>query len=196
MALKHTNLQMLDKFLRHIKNASNGCWLWTGFVEKFGYGRFYVIDGKKLAHRFSWELFNETCIPKGLVIDHICRNPLCVNPQHLRVVTQAFNCSVGDGPTATNQRKTHCVNGHHFNTKNTRIVTLKNGSKRRTCLICTSASKGEITGLNWRGKLEFCKRGHPFNEANTRYGKQYNKTSPHRVCRICEQLRMRQRHKV
>ena len=58
------------------------CWVWTARVGTHGYGEFR-IPGCALAHRYSWARENGP-IPKGLEIDHICRNRLCVNPSHLR----------------------------------------------------------------------------------------------------------------
>lgn len=72
------------------KNPSSGCWEWTSYTNLDGYGLIPVNRRNTLAHRVSWEFANGP-IPKGMVIDHRCGNPPCVNPEHLRVVTQAQN---------------------------------------------------------------------------------------------------------
>lgn len=66
------------------------CWEWqAGTID--GYGCFHPGDqAKALAHRYSYELANGK-IPAGMEIDHICRNPLCVKPGHLRMATRKQN---------------------------------------------------------------------------------------------------------
>lgn len=74
---------------------SNTCWTWTG-AKTFGYGKFYV-DGERLsAHRVSWEL-NHGAIPPGMLVDHICHNPACVRPDHLRLATKRQNVEYRKG---------------------------------------------------------------------------------------------------
>ena len=65
----------------------NGCWLWTGRVNKStGYGE----QANDLAHRLFYEsLVGE--IPAGLELDHLCRVHRCVNPSHLEAVTHRVN---------------------------------------------------------------------------------------------------------
>lgn len=70
---------------------TTGCWLWLRAVHTQGYGVFGGLNRTtRYAHRAFWEAANGH-IPKGLVIDHICRNRLCVNPDHMRVVTRREN---------------------------------------------------------------------------------------------------------
>ena len=78
------------------------CWQWLGAtVQNRGRsGRYGVIGlggrraGLGLAHRIAYELEREK-IPGGLVLDHLCRNSLCVNPWHLEAVTQKENVRRG-----------------------------------------------------------------------------------------------------
>jgi hypothetical protein len=76
----------LDRFWAKV-DKSGDCWNWTAGSIPNGYGHFFGAGRRAIgAHRYSFELANGP-IPKGLVIDHICRNKKCVNPAHLRAVT-------------------------------------------------------------------------------------------------------------
>lgn len=75
--------------------AENGCWLWQGKRDKAGYGRLRRDGRDWLAHRWSYEFF---VAPIGsLVLDHLCREPSCVNPAHLEPVSDAVNVRRGLG---------------------------------------------------------------------------------------------------
>lgn len=71
-------------------DKSGDCWIWTAGRYGFGHGQFSVKGRSTPAHRVSFEMANGP-IPPGLVIDHICHNAPCVNPAHLRAVTQKQN---------------------------------------------------------------------------------------------------------
>ncbi|KKK68322.1 hypothetical protein LCGC14_2945240, partial [marine sediment metagenome] len=132
--------------LRH-KKLSNGCWKWSGHLVK-GYGSLWANGKHNYAHRFSYELYIGK-IPPSLTIDHLCRNTWCVNPKHLEPVTVRENNLRGVSLFAINFRKTHCLKGHKFNTKNTYTYKSKvNGETYRGCRVC-----GRIRGMNSYRKL-------------------------------------------
>lgn len=122
--------------------STNECWLWAGMVNSNDYGCIQVkIDGKwrsRQAHRIVYEaLIGE--IPKGLVLDHLCRTPRCVNPDHLDPVTDKENILRGIGMGAINAKRTHCMYGHEFNLTNT--YWRKSGGRRcRTCSMRAQAA--------------------------------------------------------
>lgn len=127
-------IPLADRLHSGIRVSEAGCWEWTKGTGAGGYGRISVrMDGYSLicyTHRVSWEL-HEGPIPEGLVIDHLCRNPLCCNPAHLEPVTQRINLLRGETFQAANILKTHCSYGHAFTDENTRRVA--RGRRCKTC---------------------------------------------------------------
>ena len=88
------------------------CWEWKAFKFK-GYGRFY-LNGKKYAHRASWELHNGQ-IPQGMCVLHLCDNPGCVNPAHLFLGTQLDN--IKDRDKKSRQAKGVLIGGSKLTQK-------------------------------------------------------------------------------
>lgn len=126
---------LADRFWEKV-DTSGDCWIWTATRFENGYGCIEDRDEngvrhRKLAHRVAYELARGP-IPEGLVIDHLCRNRACVNPDHLEPVTQRVNLLRGCGPTAIKARQTHCIHGHPFNESNT--IIRPNGTRKcREC---------------------------------------------------------------
>ena len=121
-----------------IPEPNTGCWLWTGPVSKDGYGQFKMSHFQWKAHRASWQMYRGE-IPPGMQIDHICRVRSCVNPDHLRVVTQRTNVLENSiGLAAQNLSKTHCPRGHPLSGKNLRTVKNAETNSRR-CRTCHNA---------------------------------------------------------
>jgi hypothetical protein len=125
------NAQASDRFWAKVHRGSAGeCWTWQGPRNGTGYGRFSIGKRMVQAHRFAFEEVRGP-IPEGLVLDHRCRTPLCVNPWHLDPVTHRENILRGIGPSAQNVRKTHCPEGHEYSVEN----TIVKGTQRH-CRAC------------------------------------------------------------
>jgi hypothetical protein len=128
-----------DRFWSKVEepfDAHNDCWIWkgAGYASKLGYGRFQLSNPRRLvgAHRFAYEQFYGP-ISAGLVLDHMCRNPRCVNPTHLRVVTRSQNTLENSvGVTAVHAVKKDCVRGHPLSGEN--LYLRPNGG--RACRMC------------------------------------------------------------
>ena len=72
------------------RDGPGGCWLWAAAQCPWGYGRFWLNGRTRKAHRVSYVLaFGD--IPAGLQVLHRCDIPLCVNPEHLALGTNADN---------------------------------------------------------------------------------------------------------
>ena len=103
-------------------DKSGECWVWLGARKTRGYGTFW--DGNRVvaAHRYSYELAKGD-LTDGLVLDHRCRNTSCVNPAHLRQVTQKQNMEhMGAGPHSTSG-----LRGVHVCKDGYRVVVIHHG---------------------------------------------------------------------
>lgn len=80
-----------DRFLEKVDRSNpEGCWLWTAYRNRDGYGRFGFNGKSRAAHRLMYQWVRGD-IPRGLVVRHSCDTPSCVNPDHLEVGTQREN---------------------------------------------------------------------------------------------------------
>ena len=139
--MKTTEQRFWDNIGPH--SDPNACWLWVGRTVKNGnilrYGALGVSEVKDKyvrAHRYAYELLVGP-IPEGITIDHVksrgCTSTLCVNPAHLEPVTMRVNLLRGNGYFAVNARKTHCPQGHKYDT----TYIDKSEISHRRCSVCT-----------------------------------------------------------
>ena len=92
------------RFLSKIRPVESGCWEWGGASKGNGYGVIQVAGRTRLAHRVSYR-FHYGDLPEDMDVDHLCRNPICINPEHLEPVTHAENLARGASPSSVATRR-------------------------------------------------------------------------------------------
>ncbi len=118
---------------RTIRDEITGCWNWTGQVSPSGYGIVAKAGSTIRAHRLMYEEHYGQK-PTGLDVDHLCRNRLCINPEHLEAVTHRENMRRSYSPAGLNARKSHCNSGHPLSGDNVSIRKTDGGRVCRACL--------------------------------------------------------------
>src|SRR5216683_1328546 len=74
------------------RGGPDECWLWTGKVQKNGYGQTSDVAGTSLAHRTAWLLTHPgILVTRNDVVRHTCDVRLCCNPAHLSCGTYLEN---------------------------------------------------------------------------------------------------------
>lgn len=142
------------RFSKFIKKTKT-CWVWQGAIRNkaHGYGVFWFNGKNKMAPRMSLFIFEriseDILNNKNLHTDHLCRNRICVNPDHLEIVTPKENAFRGMGVAGQNSRKTKCPKGHPYD----RTVYAKSHTMR-VCSICS-----RVSNRRWAEK----KKGSPLN---------------------------------
>lgn len=134
------------RFWDKVRVSEDGCWLWTAYTSKDGYGKYWIDGTNKNAHRALWETAVGP-IDEGMHVDHLCRVRHCVNPAHLEVVTPKENTIRGNSVKASKARigpkhqrwATHCNKGHEMTEDN--VYTSPNHG--RYCRECGRKSSRE-----------------------------------------------------
>lgn len=96
MSLIHATQADIDRFMAKVDKLPNSCWYWMGGRSKGKgnrktYGSFTVNGTTVRAHRFAMEVFSRIECPPGHHRDHTCCFSMCVNPDHLELVSHEEN---------------------------------------------------------------------------------------------------------
>lgn len=101
--LGHNNRRREIKPVRYVeedRGHKTPCWIWQLKTGIPGYGIWKINRVQHLAHRVYYQRLVGP-IPDGLVLDHLCRVPACVNPDHLEPVTIEENLWRGNSRKLT-----------------------------------------------------------------------------------------------
>lgn len=161
-------------FWSRVELSPTGCWLWRG-AQARGYGICVVKLNSggwtnRRVHRVVLELAGHD-IPEGHEVDHLCVVSLCLNPEHLEIVTSAENRR-RVWPRLNPLHATHCLRGHPRTPENTR-----RNSGGTVCRIC------EGRGPRRKRSPTHCLNGHLWTPENTRINSKGSRT-----CRVCHRL--------
>lgn len=128
----NTLQERIDKFSCY----TGDCIVWVGNLTTKNYPRI-TINGKSMfVHRINYKL-HYGHLDNTLQLDHLCRNPCCINPGHLEPVTQSINMKRAYKASPRPKPFT-CRKGHKY----TEVTTLwHNGA--RECKICINERQRE-----------------------------------------------------
>lgn len=119
------------------------CWEWIGAISDKGYGTVTICGKTFLCHRIAFILQHGQLV-NGLLVLHQCDNRRCVRGKHLFPGTQSDNMKDASAKGRLfnpNTIKTHCPQGHAYDSENTRITIRKSGAAYRSCKSCHAAKE-------------------------------------------------------
>lgn len=124
----------------YVVDQESDCWVWQGGLSN-GYGIQWDAAARTTvkAHRRMYEL-HVGPIPKGLQIDHLCRNRACVNPAHLEPVTNRENtvrgkrCKLSTADVlairAADQNESHAAVARRYGVSPCHVSAIRRGMAR------------------------------------------------------------------
>ncbi|MBM4487419.1 hypothetical protein GS445_06495 [Rhodococcus hoagii] len=128
--------RVAKRALDNVDIDANGCHISRYSTSTHGYAQigWHDADGRRgtTAHRAAWVAVHGQ-ISEGMTVDHTCKQRRCVNPEHLRLLTNFENARRTGG---RDWPLGQCVNGH----SNIHLQRV-DGGRRTKCGICTAAAQ-------------------------------------------------------
>jgi len=82
---------LYDHLVSLVAIDTNDCVEWQNCRTPLGYGRVCYQGKHRYTHRLALEIVGQYPTPESNVARHLCNNPPCVNPRHLRWGTAQDN---------------------------------------------------------------------------------------------------------
>jgi hypothetical protein len=92
MTTQQVERVVLDEARYDVDEAS-GCWNWRLACLRSGHAVVKIARRVRMAYRVYFEYFVRPLAP-GQLAHHRCRNPRCVNPEHIEPVTPAEHARI------------------------------------------------------------------------------------------------------
>ena len=129
--LPEPSAKQLRAMWPHIKPSEGECWPWTGRIHpRDGYPKAINVSNQLGQHgpaRLMYHWFKHP-IAADFTVDHLCRNKLCMNPDHMEAVTYGENARRA-------HKKPYCKRGHAQTDEN-RYHYKVYGKPRSRCKLC------------------------------------------------------------
>ncbi len=130
-------LSAKDKILSNIiVDKDTECWIWQGALQPSGYGVIRYQSRKVYCHRLAYLAFKGPLEPLK-VLDHLCRNKACANPDHLESVSQIINLHRGKTRSGRFYFDILCSQGLHD-------MTVTGRTRRNQCRECINRYQREL----------------------------------------------------
>lgn len=149
-----TDAEYVEKFKARCIVTASGCWEWQGHRSPsraakdptIGYAVGYYRGKNRALHRVMVSIFQRALLP-GEIAMHICDNPPCINPDHLRIGTPRENQhDMIAKRRNVSQNKTHCPRGHPFEDGNVYRRNTTNRAPPRDCKACQRGRQRVLAG--------------------------------------------------
>lgn len=147
------------RFMEKVRVLPCGCWEWTGWRDKDGYGMFnFRLEDDTLkdirATHASLAIFKQVSLPLAEQACHTCDYSSCVNPEHI------FEGSQQDNMTDMVSKSRHMHGNETYNAVLTEEIVLAMREKRKGGMSVSaiaqhfgfkrSTTGAAITGQNWK----------------------------------------------
>lgn len=149
----------LKRLMSRVTKSKDSCWVWNGALVR-GYGVISINGKTEYVHRVVFAATGRT-LNQNSTLDHLCRNPRCVNPEHLEPVSRTENARRMN----VSQPRDRCRKGHLYSeygrTKSGNCVKCYENSPSRKAK--SSSSTRPYRPLVRENAKTHCANGHEYS---------------------------------